>query len=223
VCKALSLTKALLPLLSEKLGFVNLSEYLATYDIQMDQLVMKSQKDSSNLEEDCVVHVGAVIHKYHEEGAIWSRKCNTLTWKDCPGECTKLSTHNADFCTQVARVAGTSARRLGHPAGRYFFERNRLLPSPRTACVYRLLRIITFETDHFTRETGHRDRCASHSSPTRGLLLENLNKVVALKTWLYGEGAQAHEQGCKDIDIAIFTTLLTFQSIHELCGHGWWV
>jgi len=48
--------------------------------------------------EACSVHVGAVVHDYEGEGAIWSRKCQS--WKDCPGAWAQLSTCNVNFCTR---------------------------------------------------------------------------------------------------------------------------
>ena len=46
--------------------------------------------------EACIVHVGAVVHDYEREGAIWSRKYQSL--KDCPGVWAQFSTDNVNFC-----------------------------------------------------------------------------------------------------------------------------
>jgi len=45
--------------------------------------------------EACIVHVGAAIHDYQGERAIWSRKCSA--WKDCTGAWAQLSTNNVNF------------------------------------------------------------------------------------------------------------------------------
>jgi len=58
--------------------------------------------------EACIVHVGAEIHDYQGEGAIWSRKCRSR--KDCVGNLTSLNADNVNVCTRIPR---TDARRLG--------------------------------------------------------------------------------------------------------------
>ena len=65
-----------------------------------------------------VVQVGAVIHEYHGEGAIWSRKYQW--WKDCPGAWAQLSTKNVNFCTR-SHPYQREASRPSDP-GWYFFR-----------------------------------------------------------------------------------------------------
>jgi len=107
-----------LPFYYLKIAFL---EYLRTSgEIRYPNGPIGNWKKLTIWKEACIVHVGAVIHKYQGEGASWSRKC--LWWKDCPGYSTSLNTNNVNFCTQSRPYQREASR----PSGpEYFFLVNR--------------------------------------------------------------------------------------------------
>ena len=113
-----------------KLGFLNISEYLARYGIQMDPSFNERRWQSGKKPVFCMLGLLSTIIR---EGVIWSRKC--YSWKDCPGAWAQLSTDNVNFCTRSCPYQREASRPSG--PGRFFFEFFSLPPTPRS--VFNLL------------------------------------------------------------------------------------
>jgi len=85
-----------IPFYYVKIGFL---KYLPlSGEIRVLNAPISYRKKLTIWKEVSVVQVGAVIHEYQGEGAIWSRKCQW--WKDWPGQWAQLSTDNVNFCQQ---------------------------------------------------------------------------------------------------------------------------
>ena len=97
-----------------KLGFLNISEYLATYGIQMDPSVTKRRWKSGKKPVLCMLGLLSTIIRGMERADQESVR---------HGKIALAHEHNSTLITSTSarEVARTSAKRLGHPAGAGFF------------------------------------------------------------------------------------------------------